>query len=447
MTIDKNIFRAYDIRGIYGQNLTDQILAKIGFIVAAKNEKIVVGNDIRSSSLALASALISGLKKAGADVIYIGTAPYGQTLYGGMHFKSSKTLFITASHLPPEWNGLKIYHGDGVGFMEDEIQEVYNKVLVLNVDLPINKNLEAHDIKQEYLNFLKQKFKITKKFSIVVDPGNGSMCLSAPHAFEPHAEKLVRIFDVADPSSPNRVSEPNPENLSILREKVLSESADIGVAFDGDGDRSTIVDDKGNFWTGNELGLLIGEHMLNEHGAGTIINTVSCSMSAKKLLEPKGAKVITVPVGHTFVGQNVKKHSAIFGFEESNHIFMPQYAYHDDALFIPLKILEILSQSGKKLSDYRHILPDYSFQELVFKCPDEVKFDVVSRIRTKLAQKHSQINAMDGVKVEFEDGWALIRAANTSPKIRLYVEATTPERFAEIKREFSDVLTEELKAL
>lgn len=158
------------------------------------------------------------------------------------------------------------------------------------------------------------------------------------------------------------------------------------------------------------------------------------------------SEIITTAVGHTFVGDTVKREGAVLGIEESNHIFLPQYAYYDDALFVPLKIMEIMSATNKSAAQLADEHPIYPFEEIVHTCPDDSKFLVVERIKEKAGKKYANLNTVDGVKVSFEDGWALIRAANTSPKIRLYVEAKTRERFEEIKSEFSWMLEQELKA-
>ena len=443
--VDKTIFRAYDIRGIYGQTLTNDIFSMIGYILG-EQKRFVVGGDIRASSPALAKALIAGLQAKGAEIIYVGAASFGQTLFAGKHFKSDKTLFITASHLPPEWNGLKIYHGDGISFSETELKELGDKV-AQSGELKLNEpKISAVDIKKEYSDFIHSSFKISKKLKIVLDCGNGATCLSAPELFNRFGHEVIEMNCVPDPRFPNRPAEPNPENIQELRKKVVELKADIGIAFDGDGDRSAVVDHNGRILTGNELGVIIGSHILKGSKGSKVVKTVSCSMAIDTELKAHEPKIITTPVGHTYVGNTVKTEGAAIGIEESGHIFLPQHAYYDDALFVPLKIMEIASARDKNVADLADEHQIYPFEEIVYKCPDEHKFGVVEKIKSAVGKKYPKINAMDGVKVEFEDGWALIRAANTSPKIRLYVEAKTKERFEKIKSEFSQMLTEELKA-
>ncbi len=437
-----HIFRSYDIRGIYGKDLTDEVAYKIGFVVGSK-EKFVIGNDIRASSPALAKATMAGLKEKGAEIIYIGYASYGQTLFAGKFFSAQKIIFITASHLPPEWNGFKPYYGDGIAFTENEIKKLRDEVLKVGEVSFTPAEISAFDIKKSYSDFLFSRFKIPRKLKIVLDCGNGATCLSAPEVFKRFGHEVVEIFCSPDSSFPNRPSEPSPENISALRKKVLETGADMGIAFDGDGDRSAVVDETGRVLTGNETGVMIGCDILKNNGSAKVIKTVSCSMSIDTEFVPYAAKIITVPVGHTFVGEAVKSEKAAIGIEESGHVFIPNYAYYDDALFVPLKIMEILSAGSRKLSEIANEHPIYPFEEIVFKCDDAKKFELVGRLKQKLSEKYSNINALDGVKVNFEDGWALIRAANTSPKIRLYVEALSQKRFEELKKEFLGHLEQE----
>ncbi len=441
--VDKTIFRAYDVRGIYGQNLTDETFSKIGYILGGKM-KFVVGGDIRASSPALAKALIAGLQSKGAEIIYIGAASFGQTLFAGRHFKSDRTLFVTASHLPPEWNGLKIYYGDGISFNEHELKELGDKVAEIELPKLNEVQLNAVDIKKEYSDFMHKSFKVAKKLKVVLDCGSGATCLSAPELFKRFGHEVIEMNCVPDASFPNRPAEPNPENIQDLVKKVVEVGADIGIAFDGDGDRSAVVCHNGKVLTGNELGVIIGSKLLKNNRGAKVVRTVSCSMLIDTEFAEHLAQFIMTPVGHTYVGNSVKTEGAVIGIEESGHIFMPQYAYYDDALFVPLKIIELMSQAGKSVHELASEHPIYPFEEIVHKCPDNLKFSVVERVKERASKKHSNLNTIDGVKVTFEDGWALIRAANTSPKIRLYVEAKTQARFEEIKSEFSQMLVEEL---
>lgn len=446
--VDPNIFRAYDIRGVYGQTLTPEIMMKIGMVIGSKHKgkNFVVGNDIRKSSPSLAHALIAGLLSTGGKVTYVGTTPMGETLFAGWRSKKDISLYITASHLPPEWNGLKPSYGEGLPFSSKDIEEI--KEAVLREDFKMSrwdelKEMEFANFRKEYINYLISKFRIDKKLKVVLDCGNGSMCLVAPYLFKKMGMEVTEVFCNVDPTFPNRESEPKPENLNVLVEKVKEENADFGVAFDGDGDRAVMVDDKGRIITGNEIGLILAKSLLREE-KGTVVATVACSMSTEKEIEKLGGKVIRIPVGHTFVIRACKEKNAILGMEESGHMVIPSYFLFDDAMIVPLKIAEILCNTGKKLSEIVDEIPKYSFREIVFKCSDEKKFRIVERLKQKFLEKYERVETIDGVKVLWDDGWILIRASNTSPKIRLYVEAVDEKRLDELKKEFSLLLEKEI---
>jgi len=216
------------------------------------------------------------------------------------------------------------------------------------------------------------------------------------------------------------------------------------VAFDGDGDRAAIIDDKGGYLGGNQIGIILGKEILSKSKEKKVIKTIACSLSVEEELKKVGAKIIEVPVGHTYVISDCKRQKASLGIEESGHIVMKDYFLFDDAILIPLKIAEIILKEGKKLSQLVDEIKIYSSEEIVFECRDEKKFEVVENLTRELKRKYERVNTLDGVKVSFDDGWILIRAAQTSPKIRLYVEAKTKEKFDFLKQKFSQILKEKI---
>ncbi|MBI3413652.1 MAG: phosphomannomutase/phosphoglucomutase [Candidatus Aenigmarchaeota archaeon] len=442
-----SIYREYDIRGIYGKDLDEEIMKSIGKAIAVfvrKNDwvdTVVVGNDIRTSSLSLSGVLIKGLTSSGINVIDVGTSSFGTCLFSGFKLKSAITLYITASHLPPEWNGLKIYTGEGIPIPPAIIKKIMDDKEPAKAEY--EGSVEIADLKKEYVDFLKSKFKINKKLKIVLDCGNGSTSLAAPDIFEGLGFEVTKLFCDVDPSFPNRPSDPTPNNIKKLVETIKDGDYDFGVAFDGDGDRAAVVDGKGRILTGNELGTLIGKNVLHSE-KGNVVITVACSMSLERELKKLGGEVIKVPVGHTFVISKCKDADSLLGVEESGHMVLPEYFAFDDAVLIPLKIADIISKSGKSLSEHYDSLTIYPFEEIVFACPDDEKFTVVKNLLAEFREIYDKITDMDGVRLDFEDGWILIRASNTSPKIRLYVEATTQERLEELKKTFSETLKDEI---
>jgi phosphomannomutase len=449
MEINPLIFRAYDIRGIYGKDLNEEVFRKIGFVLGKKKEKFLVGHDIRKSGKKLTLALIEGLVTAGSKVFFSGKSSFGLCYFSGLKLKVDKTLFVTASHLPPEWNGLKMSYGDGEPLSSKEIEKLKNEVLKIK-EKEINykkAKFKKVNLKKEYILTLLRYFSSLKgkKLKIVLDCGNGSTSLVVPQIFKKFGFNLVELFCKENPNFPNRPSEPTFEATKILREKVVSEKADFGVAFDGDGDRGIIIDDKGRYLNGNLIGIILGKEILPEFKNKRVIKTISCSMAVEEELKPLGAKIFEVPVGHTFVISNVKKKKAILGIEETSHIVMPQYFLFDDAVLIPLKIAEIISKRKEPLSEIVNQINSYCFGEIVFECPDEKKFLVIERLKKEFKKTYQKVNTLDGVKVSFDFGWVLIRASNTSPKIRLYFEAKSKEQFDFLKEKFSKILEKWIK--
>jgi phosphomannomutase len=449
MKINPLIFRAYDIRGIYKKDIDEDVFRRIGFVLGRKNKKFLVGHDIRKSGRNLAMALIEGLVTSGSKVFFCGKSSFGLCFFSGFKLKVDKTLFVTASHLPKEWNGLKINFGDGEPVSSKEIERIRDSVLKIKGRKIKFKRpkFKKVNFKKEYIKTLLEKFPLLKegKLKIVLDCGNGATSLTTPQIFKKFGFEVIELFCNPDPNFSNRDPEPTFEATKILREKVISEKADFGVAFDGDGDRGVIIDDKGRYLSGNQVGIILGKDILKESKNKKVVRTVSCSMAIDEELKKYGAKIIETPVGHTFVISAVKKNKAVLGIEESNHIVIPKYFLFDDAILIPLKIAEILIKERKKLSEIIDQIKIYPFEEIVFECPDEKKFEVVKSLAEKFKKEYKKVNTLDGAKVIFDFGWVLIRASNTSPKIRLYVEAKTKEKLKFLKDKFSKIIKQWIK--
>lgn len=437
------IFRAYDIRGIFPKEVSEDLFKKIGFVVGEKGKKFFVGGDIRRSSKKLSLALISGLSKKKSKIYFSEKTSFGLCLFSGFKLNVEKTLFVTASHLPPEWNGLKIYFGNGEPISSKEIEKIRDKVLNLKEKVYFSKpKFEKVNLKKEYIETLLQKFPLLKgnNLKIVLDCGGGATSLVAPQIFKNFGFKVIELFCKVDPSFSFRPSEPTFEATKVLRETVKKEKADFGVAFDGDGDRAVIVDDKGNYLGGNEIGIILAKEILAFSKNKKVVRTVACSQALDEELKKFGAKIIEVPVGHTFVISAVKKKKAILGIEESGHFVLPQYFLFDDAILVPLKIAEILIKKKKKLSEILREIKVYFKESFEFFCPDEKKFEVIEKLKEELKRKQKKVSTLDGIKVYFDFGSVLIRASNTSPKIRLYLEAKNQKKLKFLKEKFTTLL-------
>jgi phosphomannomutase/phosphoglucomutase len=432
-SISSHIFRAYDVRGLYNKDISPDVLYKIGLAAGTyvkqtmKGKNIVVGSDIRQSSAPLAHAFIAGVTATGTNIYHTGTTSFGQTLFCGGQMHAALISFITASHLPPEWNGIKFYYGDGVGFPEEKLMAIRDLVLQERFDIaPWDAigQVQSLEVKTSYNNFFTSRFIFKKKIKVALDCGGASMTLSAPQIFSALGLHTVPIFCDPDPTFSNRPSDPKPKNLTVLVEAVRKNACDFGVAFDGDGDRAVIVDNTGQILSADHTGILLGTYGLKKK-KGTIIVNVECSKSVKEQLEPLGYTVKQIPVGHTFLTLEAKQEHALLGIESSGHLILPEYFLFDDALVVPLKIAEILEHEKKPLHDLVTRIPMYPSKKEEIDCADETKFAVIDQLKQQLVKEYEHVNIMDGVRVDFKEGWVLIRASNTSPIIRLTAEADT----------------------
>lgn len=447
----EHIFRAYDIRGIYNKDLKIETMVKIGMGLGSimdkkREDEILVGNDIRTSSSLFSNALIAGLLTTGVNVANAGTSSFGVTLFGGWRLNKNISAYITASHLPPEWNGLKLYNGEGEGFSEKQIYEIKDSVLAdkfKKEEWSGLKDVQRVDYKNEYIEFMTKNFHMEKKIKVVLDCGNGSACLVAPEVFNSLGMETIELYCDVDPFFPNRESEPTKENLQTLSKMVVKNKADFGIAFDGDGDRGVIVDNKGRVLSADPVGIIIGKDIFSNREGVTVAN-VESSMAVEKELEPIGSRVDRIPVGHTFLTREAKKRGALLGIERSGHMIMPEYFLFDDAMLIPLKVAEILSKSTKSLCEFVDEIPIFPKETFNFKCSDYKKFQVIDELRKRFSEEFEKVNILDGVRVDLENGWGLIRASNTSPVIRVTVEADTKEHLEKLSKLFNHALKEKL---
>lgn len=438
-----SIFRAYDIRGVYGETLTNGITEDIGkalgtFMHNKKlGETVVVGNDVRSSSPSLSVALRKGLAITGVKVLNAGTTSFGVALFTGMREKSV-TAYITASHNPPEWNGVKFFGPDCIGFFEEDNKEIEHIVSSRDFHKGDPQKEQKVDYKDEYKEFLRERFRINRPLRVVLDCGNGATSLVVPKLFKLLGFDVIELFCEVDPQFPGRGPDVVEGSCGHLREAVIREGADMGLALDGDGDRIAVVDEQGRFISPDMLALILGREMLKGR-PGKVICNVDCSMLMERLLEPLGAEVIRIPVGHTFMMQHAKRHNAIFGVETSQHYVFPSFLPFDDGVVAGLKIAEMVSLSGRPLSSFFNGLSPLPRKTKALPCPDERKKDVMKMVERELAKEY-EVDTIDGVRISPDGGWGLIRPSNTSPVIRITAEGETPAAMKNIYTKISKVL-------
>lgn len=452
MKIDKNIskyiFRGYDIRGIYGDDLTENVAYTIGkgfgsYIQTLGKKEAVVGHDNRLSSPILSSAFIQGAVETGITIYDIGLVTTPMYYFSWDNLDVVSGAMITASHNPKEYNGFKIAfdeRGNACGEMIQEFRKYIEKGDFIQGEGKVIKK----NIKEEYLKLLKSSIDLgDRKVKVVLDAGNGTGSVVIKEAFEGLNVDAEYIFCDSDPEFPNHHPDPCVEaNLEKLKSKVKEVNADIGLSVDGDADRVGVIDEKGNFIPVDYLMIIIWREIYKNVRNKKALYDVKCSKSLADELDKLGLEKVCYRTGNSYMKAMMKEGDFDFGGELSGHIFFrDKWPGFDDGIYGCLRFVELLSKTNKKFSELLDgINRYYSTPEIKIKSTDEEKFKVVEKVKEYAKSKGYKMNTIDGARVEFEDGWALVRASNTGPDLTARFEGITEERMNEIKEEFMALL-------
>ncbi|HEX8637320.1 MAG TPA: phosphomannomutase/phosphoglucomutase [Pyrinomonadaceae bacterium] len=437
--MNQNIFREYDIRGIVGRDLTDEtvyLIAKaIGtFFNRNKAKRIAVGYDARESGTRFRDLLVKGLNETGCDALLIGRVPT-PVLYHAVFTKNvDGGVMITGSHNPADHNGFKICLGKQTLF-GSQIQEIKEIVLMENFAVGAGV-VEELDVLIDYEKDIAAKVNLgARKLKAVVDGGNGMGGVTAVPVYKKLGIDLVELFTEPDSRFPNHHPDPTvAENLQDCIEAVKESGADLGIAFDGDGDRIGLVNETGRIIWGDELMILLSREILKKNRGATIIGEVKCSRNLFDDIEKRGGKPIMWKAGHSLIKAKMKETGAALAGEMSGHIFFADRFYgFDDATYAGARVLEILSKTDLSLSQLLSDLPEtFSTPELRVECTEEQKFVVVERIAEEFS-KTNEVITIDGARILFEHGWGLARASNTQAILVLRFEADSEENLAQIR--------------
>lgn len=445
--INSNIFREYDIRGIVGEDLTPELVEiigkAIGTIFRMKGKRIVaIGRDARNSSRPFSQALMSGLISTGCSCIDFGMVPTPVFYFGVIAKKMDGGVMITGSHNPPEFNGFKVMIEDETLYGEG-IKEIERIILKGRFLEESGGSLSSYQIINEYIDFVSSNIKIERKLKIVIDAGNGVGGFVASPIYKEMGNEVLELYCDPDGNFPNHHPDPTvPEYLKDLIEKVKIEEADLGIAFDGDADRIGLIDEKGGILWGDQIMIILSRSVLKENPGAKIIGEVKSS----KLLYDEIARLGGVPImwktGHSLIKKKIKEEKALLAGEMSGHIFFAdRYFGFDDAIYTGARILEILSKSDKPLSRMLEGIPKtFVSPEIRIPSSDNLKFGVVEEV--KKHYKNFPMIDVDGVRIDFGDGWALVRASNTQPVLVLRFEGFTEEALGRIKNEVESVVQE-----
>jgi len=446
--MNPNIFREYDIRGIVGDHLTDDIVATLGkaigtFLIRNGAKRIAVGYDARASSPRFCDLLAKGFNSCGCDVVLIGMVPT-PVLYHTVFTKDvDGGVMITGSHNPPDHNGFKICLGKAALF-GSQIQEI--KEMALSGKFALGEgDIQQMDVLADYCDDITSRISLgERKIKAVVDAGNGMGGVTADPIYERLGIEMVKLFIEPDPAFPNHHPDPTVvENLDDTIAAVKSSGADLGIAFDGDGDRIGVVDETGRIIWGDELMVLLSRSVLAEHPGATIIGEVKCSQNLFDDIARHGGIPIMWKAGHSLIKSKMKETHAALAGEMSGHIFFADRFYgFDDAAYAGARVIEILSGTDKPLSQLLADLPKtFSTPELRVDCPDETKFGIVKSVAEHFARER-KVDTTDGARISFEHGWGLVRASNTQAILVLRFEADSQEHLDEIRNEVEETVAE-----
>lgn len=436
--INPQIFREYDIRGIVDIDLNEDVLERIGkaygtYIKDFGARVVSIGRDCRLSSPDYARAMTRGINSTGVDVIDIGMVSTPMLYFSLYNLDVGGGVMITASHNPGEYNGIKLCRGKDSVF-GGQIQRI-REIAEAGEFASGNGSSRETDLEELYVSFLKENIDMRPGLRAVVDYGNGMVGSIGPRVFREFGCDVTELYVTPDGTFPNHHPDPTvEENLAQLIETVRGGKFKLGIGFDGDGDRIGVVDEKGNIIWGDMLVLVFARDVISRKPGAKIIGDVKCSNRLFDGITEAGGEAIMWKTGHSLIKDKMKVEKASLAGEMSGHIFFADKFFgYDDALYASLRILEIISRTGKSQSQLLEgIPPAISTPEIRVDCPEAIKFRVVDMVKERLGKSYRIID-IDGVRIEFPDGWGLIRASNTQPALVLRFEAQTEVRLSGIR--------------
>jgi phosphomannomutase / phosphoglucomutase len=445
--INPFIFREYDIRGLVATDLTTEAIVKIGkafgsLVKRDGGNTVTIGGDVRESTTRIREDLISGITSTGINIIIIGDCPTGAQYFSHFEYKVPYGIMITGSHNPPEFNGLKLTMNYS-NIYGERIQDILKLIKSEDFENGSGK-VETKLIKSIYSNFIRSKIRMKKPLKVVLDCGNGAAALSVNDCFD-NIENLevIHLFNEPDGSFPNHHPDPTVEkNLIDLKKAIKENNADFGIGFDGDADRIGVVAADGEVVWGDKLLSIYAKDALSRKKQ-KIIFDVKCSDALIEAIEKSGGEAVMSATGHSLLKAKLKETGAEIGGEMSGHMFFGDECFgYDDAIYAAARLIRIISNSEKTLSDYlSELTPYYSTPETRLETEsDEEKFRITKEAVAYFTKNYNCIT-IDGVRIKFDDGWGLIRSSNTQPVIVVRMEAKTEEKL----KEYKDLIINKLK--
>jgi phosphomannomutase/phosphoglucomutase len=439
MDVPAHIFREYDIRGVVDVDLRPEVVMALGKALGSELyeqgiRKVGVGRDVRPSGVHLSESLREGIRSTGCDVVDYGQAPTPAIYHAVATGGEGACVAITGSHNPPEYNGFKIALKTGA-FYGEQIQAICRRMRRGAFHAGEGK-ASSRIILPAYIEELAARARLARKPRFAYDPGNGAAALVCKQLFAAMGLSPVALFDEPDGTFPNHHPDPTVEaNMADLRRSVAEHGLEFGVAYDGDADRIGVVDERGEILWGDQLLILYARDLLRRHAKAPIIFDVKCSDTLPDAILRAGGTPIIWKTGHSLVKTKMKETGALLAGEMSGHMFFGEDWYgFDDAILATVHLLSIVSASDRPLSEHLADVPKMaSTPEIRIDCPDDLKFEIVDVVRERFRTDHEIID-IDGVRVRFESGWALLRASNTQPALVMRAEALDEETLKDYVR-------------
>jgi phosphomannomutase / phosphoglucomutase len=438
----KRLFGTFGVRRLANEVLTPEFASKLAAAYGSLvRGKVAVGGDTRTSTPMIKHAVIAGLLSSGCDVVDLGMLPTPAVQYAVRNYYDGG-IIITASHNPPQYNGIKFVDEDGIGIhdeMEIKIEDMFfndnpervewNEIGEVTVNERIIEEYQEEVLKRLDLESIKKA-----NLKVVVDCGSGAACFTAPYLFRKLGCDVLSLNCQPDGFFPGRDPEPIKDNLTELIEVVKATGANLGLAHDGDADRTICIDENGEFVLGDKTFALVEKQMLKENNGGLVVTTVATSTAIYDVAEENNGEVIATAVGDLLVARKLKEEDGLFGGEENGGLIFPDFVYGRDAALSAAKIIEIMAKENKPLSELVDELPVYYSEKMKIKCPDDLKKEVMDNIAQEIANDSSgyQLDTTDGVKIFTEDGWVIIRPSGTEPIFRCFSEAANQEKATEM---------------
>ena len=436
--MNPDIFREYDIRAIAGEDITEDEVHLLGkgigtYLKARGCTRLAVGQDCRLTSDAYAARLIDGLTGAGCDVIDIGVCPTPLLYFSIQFLKQEGGVMVTASHNPKEYNGFKICMGPDSVHGKD-IQEI-RQIIDDRAFTEGNGTRSARNVTDDYQAYIRQNIDLPNPLRVGVDAGNGTGGVVAVPLLKALGCEVHDLYCDMDGTFPNHEADPTVlDNLQDLIALVKEKGLDVGIGYDGDSDRIGVVDEQGRIIYGDKLMILFSREILSRKPGATFISEVKCSQVMYDDITRNGGRAIMWKTGHSLIKSKMRDENAALAGEMSGHLFFEdRYLGYDDAIYASCRLLEILSKTGKRISELLADVPEtVTTPEIRVECPDRKKFKVVGKVTDYFRERYRVID-IDGVRVLFDDGWGLVRASNTQPALVLRFEAMTEEKLSEYR--------------